>query len=159
MKRSFLLYGFLFSVLINIFQYVNATRILNKSEKVVQQSKKQVKIARDSIKLVNEQNFFSLEQNEEAQDYFHPADFMKVKAKVQEDINELNTAKKGNKLVPYEPINGSNFIIDKVKFLNHRWLIANYSDGTVWGEVLIKYFHNEDKPTDFETIETVMYTK
>ena len=65
MKRSFLLYGFLFSVLINIFQYVNATRILNKSEQVVQQSKKQVKIARDSIKLVNEQNFFSLEQNEE----------------------------------------------------------------------------------------------
>jgi hypothetical protein len=58
MKRSFLWYGFLFSVLINIFQYVNATRILNKSEQVVQQSKKQVKIARDSIKLVNEQNFF-----------------------------------------------------------------------------------------------------
>jgi hypothetical protein len=53
MKRSFLWYGFLFSVLINIFQYVNATRILNKSEQVVQQSKKQVKIARDSIKLVN----------------------------------------------------------------------------------------------------------
>ena len=89
---------------------------------------------------------------------FYPSDYAKVKAKVKEDVMELNSAKGGNKLVPYEPINGTNFIIDQVKFLNHRWIIANYSDGKVWGEILVKYFHNENKPSEFETIETVIYT-
>ena len=158
MKKHLLLYGFLFSLLINIFQYVNSSKILNKSEEVVQNSRKEVKTARDSISKLLEANTFSLEQNTDAQEYFYPADFAKVQAKVKEDIMELNTAKKGNKLVPYEPINGTNFIIDGVKFLNHRWIIANYSDGKVWGEILVKYFHNEDKPSDFETVETVMYT-
>ena len=158
MKKHLLLYGFLFSLLINIFQYVNSSKILNKSEQVVQNSRKEVKIARDSISHLLEANAFSLEQNSDAQEYFYPSDYAKVKAKVKEDIMELNSAKRGNKLVPYEPINGTNFIIDQVKFLNHRWIIANYSDGKVWGEILVKYFYNEDKPSEFETIETVMYT-
>ena len=43
--------------------------------------------------------------------------------------------------------------------LNHRWIIAEYSNSNLWGQVLIKYFYNDDKPTDFETVETIMYEK
>ena len=29
--------------------------------------------------------------------------------------------------------------------LNHRWIIADYSDGEYWGEVLIKYFIDDNE--------------
>jgi hypothetical protein len=29
----------------------------------------------------------------------------------------------------------------------------------LWGQVLIKYFVTEGKPTDFETVETVLYER
>ena len=51
------------------------------------------------------------------------------------------------------------FIINKVKILNHRWIIADFSDGEYWGEVLIKYFVNEDETISFETFESLLYQK
>jgi len=45
-----------------------------------------------------------------------------------------------------------------VKFINHRWIIADFYSGAVHGEVLIKYFYDPEKPTNFSTIETVLYT-
>ena len=82
-----------------------------------------------------------------------------VIAKVNEDLVSLNANKNGNKLVPYEPLDGKPFLINKAKMLNHRWIVAEYSNTDLWGQVLIKYFYNDDKPTDFETVETVMYEK
>lgn len=158
MKNKFILYGLIFSVLTNIFQFVNTKNVTDTLLRDVTSSKKALKKANDSIMNIHADDVFNLDNNDEAQEYFYPKDFVEVKKKVHYDIMELNGVKGGNKLVPYEPINGSPFVIDKVKFLNHRWLIANYSDGKVWGEVLIKYFHNDDKPSEFETIETVLHT-
>jgi hypothetical protein len=59
--------------------------------------------------------------------------------------------------VPYEPINGNKFIISKIKILNHRWIIADFYSGSARGEVLLKYFYNEDKPTDFERIDAILF--
>lgn len=157
MKRNLLLYALVFSVLINIFQMVNSSRILAREEEEVKKTIATLKIARDSLKTQNQQNYFSLEGNPDAQEYFAQYDLEKLKLKVSDDLMELNSTNKGNKYVPYEALNGKKFIIDKIKILNHRWLIANFSDGTAWGEVLIKYFHNEKAPTEFETIETLLY--
>jgi len=33
----------------------------------------------------------------------------------------------------------AKFLINKVKVLNHKWLIADFSDGTYWGELWIQY--------------------
>ena len=71
----------------------------------------------------------------------------------------LNANKNGNPLVPYEPIDGNPFLINTSKVLNHRWIIAEFSCGDLWGQVLIKYFVSEGKPTDFETVETVLYER
>lgn len=157
MKRNLLIYGLVFSVLINIFQMVNSSRILKRSEEVSTISKKQAKIAQDSIFKLIENDMFSLDNNDDAKEYFYPNDVKKIKQKVYEDLMVFNSDKKGNKYISYEQVGENPFIINKVKILNHRWLIANFSDGKIWGEVLIKYFHNEDKPTDFETVETLVY--
>ena len=157
MKRNLLLYGLVFSILINIFQMVNSSRILKRSEEVSTISKKQLKIAQDSIVKLIEKDKFSLDNNEFAQEYYFEHNLKALKTKVTEDLAAFNADKRGNKYVSYEQISENPFLINNIKILNHRWIIANFSDGKVWGEVLIKYFHNIDKPTDFETVETLIY--
>ena len=47
----------------------------------------------------------------------------------------------------------------KVKVLNHRWIIADFSDGEIWGEVLLKYFVNDDNSISFEVNQSLLYQK
>ena len=157
MKKSLLLYGLVFSILINIFQIVNASNILKRSEEVSTISKKELKKDKDSIATLLDNDNFSLTNNENAQDYYFEYDVKALQNKVKEDLTAFNADKKGNKYVSYDQIGENPFLINNIKILNHRWIIANFSDGKVWGEVLIKYFHNTDKPTDFETVETLIY--
>ncbi|MGV7106711.1 hydrolase [Flavobacterium sp. U410] len=161
MKKNIFLYLFVFSFLINVFQYVNSTKILEFQQLEVQKAKQHLKIARDSIATAQYNDYFDIEKDQDAQDYFYNKnlDYQQVMAKVNEDLVSLNTNPKGNPLIPYEPIDGKNFIINKAKVLNHRWIIAEYSNGELWGQILVKYFFNEDKPTDFETVETVIYER
>ena len=64
-------------------------------------------------------NYFSLESDEDAQEYFysHELDYQKVAEKVKEDLLVLNENKKGNKLIPYEPIDGKVFLVNNSKIL------------------------------------------
>lgn len=157
MKKNLLIYGLVFSVLVNIFQMVNSSRILKRSEEVSTISKKQLKIAQDSIVKLLDNDKFSLDYNENAQEYYFEHNLKELQEKVKEDLTAFNADKRGNKYVSYDQIGDNPFLINSIKILNHRWIIANFSDGKVWGEVLIKYFHNTDKPTDFETVETLIY--
>lgn len=157
MKKNLLVYGLVFSVLINIFQMVNSSRILKRSEEVSTISKKELKKAQDSIVKLLDNDKFSLNNNEYAQEYYFEHNLKALQAKVKEDLMAFNADKRGNKYVSYDQIGDNPFLINNIKILNHRWIIANFSDGKVWGEVLIKYFHNTDKPTEFETVETLIY--
>jgi hypothetical protein len=123
--------------------------------------KNYLKTARDSVSQLANANYFALESDEDAQEYFYKSnlDYQKVAFKVKEDLIALNQNKNGNKLVPYEPIDDKPFIVNTSKILNHRWLIAEFSNGDLWGQILVKYFVSADKPTEFETIETVLYER
>ena len=123
--------------------------------------KNHLKTARDSVSQLANANYFALESDEDAQEYFYKSnlDYQKVAFKVKEDLIALNQNKNGNKLVPYEPIDDKPFIVNTSKILNHRWLIAEFSNGDLWGQILVKYFVSADKPTEFETIETVLYER
>ena len=159
--KNVILYALIFSLLFNIFQYVNSTKILEAKEQDVSKTKERLKIARDSVANLTMANYFALESDEDAQEYFYKneLDYQKVSLKVKEDLLVLNENKNGNKLVPYEPIDGKPFLVNTSKILNHRWVVAEFSNGDLWGQILIKYFVAEGKPTDFETIETVLYER
>lgn len=160
MKNTFL-YLFIFSFLINVLLYVNSNKMVEAKETEISVVKERLTSARDSIMNLKTNDYFSIENDQDAQDYFYNKnlDYPTVIAGVKEDLLNLNANKNGNKLVPYEPIDGKIFIINKIKVLNHRWIIAEYSNADLWGQVLIKYFYNDDKPADFETVETVVYEK
>ena len=159
--KNVILYALIFSLLFNVFQYVNATKILDAKDKEVLKVKANLKTSRDSVASLANANYFALESDEDAQEYFysHELDYQKVAEKVKEDLLVLNENKKGNKLIPYEPIDGKVFLVNNSKILNHRWLIAEFSNGDLWGQILVKYFVSPDKPTDFETVETVLYER
>jgi hypothetical protein len=159
--KNVILYALIFSLLFNVFQYVNSTKILEAKDKEVIKVKDRLKISRDSVAGLANANYFALESDQDAQEYFYTnnLDYQKIAIKVKEDLITLNENKNGNKLVPYEPIDGKPFLINTSKILNHRWIIAEFSSGEFWGQLLIKYFVSEGKPTEFETVETILYER
>ena len=159
--KNVILYALVFSLLFNVFQFVNSTKILESKDQEVVKAKNHLKISRDSVSQLANANYFSLESDEDAQEYFYNSDldYKKVAFKVKEDLMVLNENKNGNKLVPYEPIDDKPFIVNSSKILNHRWLIAEFSNGDLWGQILVKYFVSADKFTEFETVETVLYER
>ena len=52
---------------------------------------------------------------------------------------------------------GGKFLINKIKVLNHKWLIANFSNGTFGGELFIKYTIAADASITFNVVEHFLY--
>jgi hypothetical protein len=79
---------------------VNSTKILEGKETEVQKVKTQLKTSRDSVMQLSNANYFALESDEDAQEYFfsNNLDYQKVAIKVKEDLIVLNENKNGNKL-------------------------------------------------------------
>ena len=151
--KKLVLYGLIFSVLLNIFQYMYSTKKFNFDENRAEKFKLKMN---DSIaKIVAEKeegDYFSLAYDEKAQDYLEGYDVQKLMPQVKEKLMDLNSNPTGNKLIPYD-----NMVINKIRFLNHRWIIADYTGNSNWGEVILKYFIEKDGSVTFETAETVMY--
>lgn len=166
MKRSFLLYFSIISVLITLFTYMYYSKQLEFTQKQLEKAEKHSK---DSLNLLKSQladaNYFSLERNDNAQNYFEATQngkfiaYEKLIPYVTEKLLDYNQDPKGNPYTGQDQFGPQKFIINKVKVLNHRWIIADYSDGEYWGEVLLKYFVNEDESISFEIIQSVLYQK
>jgi len=166
MKKSFLLLLFVLAFLFTVFTYM----FLSKQVKYEQDRyKKTTTKLRDSISLVKtklaDANYFSLENNENAQNYFDGGStektiqYEKLIPVVTEKLLDLNANAKGNPYTGQDQIGANKFIINKVKILNHRWIIADFSDGEYWGEVLLKYFVNDDESISFEVNQSLLYQK
>ncbi|MDM1046082.1 hydrolase [Myroides sp. 1354] len=162
MRHKVFFYLFVFSVLIIALLYNTNRNMMKSEEKKIEIAHKRIAIVRDSLKLVskelNEAKYFSLGYNDDAQEYFNYKTLDQDVDKIREEILALNHLESGNPLVPYGAMNGQKCVINKVQFINHRWIIADFYSGAVHGEVLIKYFYNPEQPTNFSTIETVLYS-
>ncbi|MEN2412770.1 hypothetical protein [Flavobacterium mesophilum] len=167
MKKSLMLYLFLLAILMNVFTYTFYSGEV-KFEK--ERYDKTTKKLRDSINLVTdklaEADYFSLEHNENAQNYFDNSAsggkvilYEKLIPVVKEKLLDLNAGPKGNPYTGQDMIDGKKFIINKIKILNHRWIIADYSNGELWGEVLLKYFVDNDDNITFEVNQSWLYQK
>lgn len=166
MKKSFLLYAFILLVLINVFTYMFLSKEVEFEQNRYEKTTKRLKDSLNSITTKwNDANYFSLEKNENAQNYFDSAiankiiPYEKLIPVVKEKLMDFNANPKGNPYVGQDQIGANKFVINKVKVLNHRWIIADYNDGKMWGEVLLKYFVNEDESISFEVIQSLLYAQ
>lgn len=166
MKKSLLLYVLILSLIFNIYTYMYLSKEVTFEQ---EKFKKTTTKLKDSLQSLNNKitdvNYFSLEKNENAQNYFDSAsnekfrNFNTLIPYVTEKLLDLNSNPKGNPYTGQEQLTANKFLINKVKVLNHRWIIADYSDGEYWGEVLLKYFVNDDETISFEVIQSVIYQK
>lgn len=168
MKRNIFLYLFLFVSLWVIFQYVNNSKVWESQEnKIANLQTKltdlEVQLAtKDTLSMKMEERlsnieYFTLLGNENTKEYFDN-DELNVKD-IQPDVIDGLYAKntvKGNDLIPFEG-DGRAFQINRVQVLNHRWIIADFSDGKRWGEILIEYFINENGTVDYNGVESLVY--
>lgn len=165
MKKSLFLYLFIIAALMNIFTYKYFTS-KEKSENNIstEANDNPSKILSDSItKLTNklyDANEFSLENNDRAQNYLVENKITDIDAfaeKVKQALLAFNDDAAGNKYTDQPKMGEQKFIINKVKLLNHRWIIANYSNGQLWGEVLLKYFVDDKGGISFEIMNSYLY--
>lgn len=166
MKQSLFLYLTILAVLSSIFTYMFLSKQVEFEQKRYEKTTKKL---RDSLHLVSNQltdaNYFSLAKNENAQNYFDSGSsekiiqYEKLIPVVTEKLLDYNSNPKGNPYTGQDQIGTNKFIVNKVRILNHRWIIADFSDGEIWGEVLLKYFVNADDSISFEVNQSLLYQK
>jgi len=156
------MYLFFFSLLLLLFLFMNQKSVYESQERKISSLTTQNMRAEDDMAGLQEQvaelNYFTLQGNDNAMSYIDRLglDPMAVEQELSDRIYDLNLEPEGNPLVPFEGKQG-NLRINKLRFLNHRWIQADFSDGATWGEVLIEYFYDENNQWQLETISSVLY--
>ncbi len=169
MKRTIFMYLFLFTSLFIIFQYMNEKKIFEKQENKIESQRYKIKTLKNTIKVITDSletlsnkisdvNYFTLQGNENAVSYIENLGFeaKEIQGFVSNYIYDQNLKKGNNQLVPYEGING-DMKINKLKFLNHKWILADYTDGRYWGEMVLEYYVTKDRKIEFHQISSLMY--
>ena len=166
MKKSLFLYLFIAALMVNVFTYMFYSKQLDFNQKQFKNTNTKLK---DSVKALNtkleDANYFALENNQNAQDYFDndaTGEFIayeKLIPFVKNKLLDFNDNPNGNPYIGFDKMNDKKFIVNKIKVLNHRWIIVDFNNTELWGEAIIKYFINEDKTISFETAETLIYSK
>jgi hypothetical protein len=166
MKKSLFLYLFIVAVVFNVFTYMYYSQQMNFNKKQFKSTNTKFKDSLTALTTkLSDADYFSFENNQNAQDYFDNPNtgeyiaYEKLIPFVKEQLLTFNDNPNGNQYVGFDKMNDKKFIINKIKVLNHRWIIVDFNNTEMWGEAIIKYFINEDKSVSFETAETLVYAK
>lgn len=112
-------------------------------------------VQKSNLKVLNMQ-YFSLENNEDALAYYDHLNLDNPSGYIADKLLETNAQKGDNPLIPYDGME-NDFKINKIKVLNHKWILTDFSDGKYWGELLIKYELKDDLGVDFTLIDHLLY--
>ena len=166
MKARVLTYLLIFSVLLLIFQYVNSKNIIDKYEKDIKGFKNTIEEQSTTISELEEQNFelgyFNIEGNDNALDYFIAQGYnaYELITAITDGIYNMNDYKgDDHPIVPFVSLTGSKLLINKIRILNHRWIVANFTDGEYWGEIFVTYDIDENNNLKYKLVEYFMYPK
>lgn len=162
MKSRIFAYLFVFTLLFVLFQYINTKRYVTSTDTKIKALKAEQVQLRDSLEqLTNsrpEPGYFSLEGNEEALSYFDEAGIDDLPRYIADKLLETNESRGDNALIPYAGMNGP-MKINRIRLLNHKWLIADFSDGKQWGELLMTYEIMPDLHVTFTVVEHLLYPR
>ncbi|MGB7395799.1 MAG: hydrolase [Pricia sp.] len=162
MRSKIFLYLFLFTALICLYLVVSGGKMSDAKDAKIQNLQADVEQLQDSVKNAQlralEMQYFSLENNDDALAYYDHLSLENPSGYIADKLLETNESKGTNPLVPYEGMEG-DFKINKIKVLNHRWILADFSDGKYWGELLIKYELKDDLGVDFTLTDHLLYTR
>tara|TARA_B100001027_G_scaffold165530_1_gene117602 strand:+ start:984 stop:1463 length:480 start_codon:yes stop_codon:yes gene_type:complete len=148
MQNKILIYVLVFMSLILIFLSINYTKISNLNESNSRILKKKIDSLENNYKLLNKQFkdeiYFSLNDNQDALAYFNYIDVDSLVSYIRDELYEKNFNKNSDNFVPVSNVK-NKYLINKVKILNHKWIIADFSNGSRWGEMWIEYVLNDNE--------------
>lgn len=160
MQKKIFLYLFVFATLTAIYLGVSGSKQINSLNEKISKLEDREEAYKDSLQQslfdILDMQYFSLENNDDALSYYDHLNLSDQAGYVSDRLLETNERKGDNPLVPYEGMNG-DFKINKIKILNHKWIIADFSDGKYWGELLIQYQINDNRDIDFTVADHLLY--
>lgn len=162
MHKNIYLYLFVFAALIALYLAVTGNRNVTSLRSDLTAKQNLVGPLEDSLREARldllEMQYFSLENNDDALAYYDHLKLENPARYIADKLLETNEPKGNNPLVPYEGME-NDFKINKIKVLNHKWILADFSDGKYWGEVLIEYQLKDDLGVDFTLLDHLLYTR
>ncbi|MEZ4811060.1 MAG: hydrolase [Allomuricauda sp.] len=162
MKNKIFLYLFVFAALLALYQFVSANNLqkaLNADVKSLQDEVGELKdsLQKSQMKILDMQ-YFSLENNDDALAYYDHLNLKDPARYIEDKLLETNEQRGDNPLIPYEGMQ-SDFKINKIKVLNHKWILADFSDGKYWGDLVISYELRDDLSVHFTLLDHLLYTR
>jgi hypothetical protein len=163
MKQRIFMYLFVFSILLVLFQYVNSKRVFEDMNRKLVKYENQLANYKDSVAVMQDEisdlSHFNFSRNEDALSYFenNGINVDGLEAFIKDELYTLNESKGEHPIIPYASSEGKRMLINTVKLLNHKWIIADFSDGEFWGEILLTYEISEDKQLTFRLVESFLY--
>ncbi len=157
------IYFFALAVLYIIFQQVNAKKKFAADELKMEKLKSKVevlKVEKDSLENeALELSYFDIRFDDYAREYWEDQGYtvVQIESLVMDTLIESNDAEEDNPLVPLVGMEGT-MKVDRVKLLNHKWAIADITDGVYWGQVLYSYNFSENKTLSLDVITSVLYS-
>ena len=164
MRKSLLLYLFVFAALLAVYFYVSGLNIVESRDEKIGKLETDLAQAERKLDSLASENIssesFSLVSNEEALSYLENRGFdpSEVIQKVQDELISRNSADADNDLVPFEGMEGF-FRINKVKLLNHKWAMATFTDGSYWGDLFLTYELDDEGNLELTTQQAVLYPR
>lgn len=166
MKSRIFMYLFIFSVLLIIFQYVNSKSIIDKYEEDIKTFKSKIAENEKVVTALEDQNFelnyFNIDRNEDALSYFEAQGYNtdQLIPAIIDGLYKMNDYEgEEHPIVPYVSMTDSKLLINKIRILNHKWIVANFTDGDFWGEIFVTYSIDEDNNLKYKLVEYFMYPK
>ena len=163
MKQKIFMYLFVFSILLILFQYVNSKRVFEDMNRKLDGYKNQLERCKDSVTALEDENLdlshFNLERNEDAMSYFEDEGYnvAELIPLIKDELYKFNEVKGQHPIIPYAAEPSKRMMINTIKLLNHKWIIADFSDGYYWGELFLTYEITEEKQLKFNLVESFLY--
>lgn len=162
MKNKIFLYLFVFAALIALYFAVSGGKMSNAKNALIAERDAEIINLKDSVQQSQldllDMQYFSLENNDDALAYYEHLNIKDPSRYIADKLLETNEQKGNNPLIPYEGME-NDFKLNKIKILNHKWIVVDFSDGKFWGELLIKYELKDDMGVDFTMMDHLLYTR
>ena len=164
MKGRIFMYLFIFSLLLVLFQLINSKNVHEADAKRIEDLQSKITTYKDSLEVLEDKAFalseFSISYSDEALEYIEKRGFDsdELIVLIEETLYDLNLSPEDHPLIPYAAMSpGGKMIINAIRVLNHKWIIANFNDGEYWGEVFLTYEITEKKELKFNLVEYFLY--
>jgi len=162
MKNKIFLYLFVFTALIALYLFVSSGTMVKTKDDKIEKLQTEIVGLKDSVQQsqlkVLDMQYFSLENNDDALAYYEHLNIENPARYIADKLLETNEQKGNNPLIPYEGME-NDFKLNKIKILNHKWIVVDFSDGKFWGELLVKYELKDDMGVDFTMMDHLLYTR